>query len=42
LQIHYEYPLGGADKGSTKPTMPPEQIFAAMKKDLQKLRGYLA
>jgi sugar phosphate isomerase/epimerase len=42
VQIHYEYPLGGADKGSTKLTVPQAQVFAAMKKDLQTLRGYLA
>ncbi|MBZ5622707.1 MAG: sugar phosphate isomerase/epimerase [Acidobacteriia bacterium] len=31
LQVHFEYPLGG-----------PEETFAAMKRDLGKLRGYLA
>jgi sugar phosphate isomerase/epimerase len=41
LQIHYEYPLGGADKGQTKPTMPKDEILAAMKRDVVKLRGYL-
>jgi sugar phosphate isomerase/epimerase len=41
LQIHYEYPLGGADKGSTKLTIPQDQIFTAMKSDLQKVRAYL-
>lgn len=42
VQIHYEYPLGGAQGGSAKVTMPREQIFAAMKKDLVKVRGYFA
>jgi sugar phosphate isomerase/epimerase len=41
LQIHYEYPLGGADKGSTAPTMPKEEILAVMKRDVTKLKGYL-
>ena len=43
LQIHYEYPLGGADKGKKKDlTMSRADIFAAMKRDVGVLRGYLA
>jgi hypothetical protein len=41
LQIHYEYPLGGANNGKTKLTMPQDQVFSAMKRDVLKLRGYL-
>jgi len=41
LQIHYEYPLGGANNGKTKLTMPQEEVFAAMKRDVVKVRGYL-
>jgi sugar phosphate isomerase/epimerase len=41
LQIHYEYPLGGANTGKTKLTMPQEQVFAAMKRDVTKVRSYL-
>jgi sugar phosphate isomerase/epimerase len=41
LQIHFEYPLGGANTGKTKLTMPQEEVFAAMKQDVQQLRGYL-
>jgi sugar phosphate isomerase/epimerase len=41
LQIHYEYPLGGANTGKTKLTMPQEEVFAAMKRDVQKVRVYL-
>jgi len=41
LQLHFEYPLGGADAGKTNPTIEREEIFAAMKRDLTKLRGYL-
>jgi len=42
LQIHYEYPIGGANNGSAKITMPREEVFAIMKKDLVKVRGYMA
>jgi sugar phosphate isomerase/epimerase len=41
LQLHFEYPLGGADAGKTNPTIEREEIFAAMKRDLTTLRGYL-
>ncbi len=42
LQVHYEYPLGGADSGKRNITISPEQLFTAMKSDLVKVRGYLA
>jgi L-ribulose-5-phosphate 3-epimerase len=41
LQLHFEYPLGGADNGKREITMPKEEVFAAMKQDLTKLRSYL-
>ena len=41
LQLHFEYPLGGADNGKTSITIPKEEVFAAMRRDLQQLRGYL-
>ena len=41
LQLHFEYPLGGADGGKTTLTIPREEVFSAMKRDLGKLRGYL-
>lgn len=42
LQLHYEYALGGAEAGKKKDlTMTREEIFAAMKKDVAALRGYL-
>jgi sugar phosphate isomerase/epimerase len=41
LQIHYEYPLGGANNGTRKITVSREEVFSAMKKDLVKVRGYL-
>ena len=41
FQLHFEYPLGGADKGAAKISIDQEQVFASMKKDLQQLRQYL-
>lgn len=41
LQVHYEYPLGGADTGKRTLTMPESEVFAAMKRDLERLRGWL-
>jgi len=41
LQVHYEYDLGGADKGMTKITIEPKQVFAAMRKDLVALKSLL-
>jgi sugar phosphate isomerase/epimerase len=41
LQIHYEYPLGGAQNGTRTVTMPRAEILGAMKKDLGLIRGYL-
>lgn len=41
VQMHYEYPLGGADVGSRNPDMPVDKIYAAMRKDLLLLRQWL-
>ena len=41
VQMHFEYPLGGADKGDKKLTIEKEKVFTAMKKDLGVLRGWL-
>jgi sugar phosphate isomerase/epimerase len=41
LQLHFEYPLGGADNGKRSITIPKEEVFAAMKRDLTQLRSYL-
>lgn len=38
VQVHYEYDLGGADKGATKITIPKSEVLAAMKRDLDALR----
>ena len=40
LQLHFEYPLGGADAGKRNPTMSRADIFAAMKRDLARLRAW--
>ena len=42
LQLHIEYPLGGANNGNTTLTVPRDEVFAAMKRDLARLRGWLA
>lgn len=41
LQVHYEYPLGGASNGARTLTMPRTEVLAAMKKDLGMIRGYM-
>ena len=42
LQLHFEYPLGGANGGSRNLTIPREQVLAAMKKDLSAVRSHMA
>jgi sugar phosphate isomerase/epimerase len=42
LQVHYEYSLGGADKGDRTLKLPREEVLAAMKRDLERVRGYMA
>ena len=39
VQVHYEYDLGGADKGAAKITISKAQAFGAMKRDLDALRA---
>jgi sugar phosphate isomerase/epimerase len=42
LQLHFEYPLGGAENGKKKDlTMPQEQIVAAIKRDTAAVRALL-
>ena len=42
LQLHFEYPLGGATDGrATLGNITKEEVFGAMKRDLATLRGYL-
>jgi sugar phosphate isomerase/epimerase len=41
LQLHFEYPLQGADQGM-KAVSNPQEVFTTMRRDLQQLRGYLS
>ncbi len=41
LQLHFEYPLGGANDGKTTLTLPREKVFQAMREDLRQIRAYL-
>src|SRR5690625_195903 len=38
VSIHFEYPLGGAERGRSEITVDKEVVFRAMKRDLQTLR----
>lgn len=38
VQLHYEYDMGGADKGATKITWTRQQVQQAMKRDLESVR----
>jgi sugar phosphate isomerase/epimerase len=39
LQVHIEYPLGGADTGQPNLTLPREEVLARMERDARLLRG---
>ncbi len=41
LQLHFEYPLGGANDGKAKLTIAQSEVYSAMRRDLRQLRGYL-
>ncbi len=41
LQLHFEYPLQGADEG-VKTVANPKEVFSAMQRDLKQLRTYLS
>jgi sugar phosphate isomerase/epimerase len=41
LQMHFEYPLGGAESGGRSISMDRARIVAAMRQDLITLRGWL-
>jgi sugar phosphate isomerase/epimerase len=41
VSIHYEYPLGGAEKGAKTLTMERKEVISAMRKDLTTLKRYL-
>ncbi|HYK87394.1 MAG TPA: sugar phosphate isomerase/epimerase family protein [Acidobacteriota bacterium] len=41
VQMHFEYPLGGAEKGNRTTTMEKSRIIEAMRRDLVMVRGWL-
>lgn len=41
ITMHFEYDLGGAENGSSTPTIDPKEIISAMKRDLKLLRSWL-
>ncbi len=41
LSLHYEYPLGGAEKGATQLSIPKEEFMKMVKADLKTLKGWL-
>jgi sugar phosphate isomerase/epimerase len=41
LSLHYEYPLGEAEKGSRKPIMKKEEILVYLANDLTTLKNWL-
>ena len=40
LQLHFEYPLGGAEEGKSN-VANRNEVYSAMGRDLKRLRGYL-
>lgn len=40
ISLHYEYELGGADKGRRELTIPHADVYAAMQRDLDRLRAW--
>lgn len=41
LVLHYEYPLGGADQGASKLSMPEAEVIKHMEKDIATLKTML-
>ena len=41
VQVHYEYPLGGANDGKRSLTLPKSQVLAAMRQDLDYFKSRL-
>ncbi len=42
VQLHFEYPLGGANNGARTLTLPRAEVIGAMKKDLASTRAAMA
>ncbi|MFQ5998869.1 MAG: sugar phosphate isomerase/epimerase family protein [Candidatus Bathyarchaeia archaeon] len=41
ISMHFEYPLGGADKGKSKLSIDGTKVLGAMRNDLKILRGWV-
>jgi L-ribulose-5-phosphate 3-epimerase len=41
ISLHYEFPLGGADKGAKSLSIPRDEFVKAIKGDLETLKGWL-
>jgi len=41
MSLHYEYPLGGADTGSTTLTIPKSDVIKAIQSDLNTLKSWI-
>ncbi len=41
VQVHFEYPLGGANSGAKTITMDKSEVFKAMNKDVARLREWV-
>jgi L-ribulose-5-phosphate 3-epimerase len=39
VTLHIEYPMGGAEHGATKLSIPKNELFTAMKRDLAKVKA---
>lgn len=42
VSLHVEYPMGGAEHGATQLSIPQKELFAAMKRDLARLKALWA
>ena len=42
VSLHLEYPLGGAEHGATTITIDKQEVFKAMKRDLQMIQSLWA
>lgn len=42
VQLHFEYPIGGAENGKKMLTWPREKVFESMRNDLEAVRVHMA
>ena len=38
ITLHIEYPVGGAEHGKTTISVPKNEVFAAMKRDMSRIK----